>query len=185
MTARLSNFFNPQHLDENIAIRRLPNGEYVPRDPAAITAELNDRLQDEADNDQYFTMIFADINLDSGLARFCQAGQPHPAVIRQNGKVEFVGSGGAPVGLIPDMEYETSVVKLGSGDRLMMYSDGITECEDPDGNMLDEDGLKELLESHRGYGEYETLEQVMKELVTFAGSDKFDDDISALLLTIP
>jgi sigma-B regulation protein RsbU (phosphoserine phosphatase) len=185
MTARLSNFFNPQHLDENIAIRRLPNGEYAPRDPAAITAELNDRLQDEADNDQYFTMIFADINLDSGMTRFCQAGQPHPAIIRNTGEIEFAGTGGAPVGLIPDMEYETSVVQLDSGDRFMMYSDGITECEDPDGNMLEEEGLSAFLKRNRGYGEHETLERVMKELVAFTGSSKFDDDISALLLTIP
>lgn len=185
MTARLSNFFNAQHLDENIAIRRLPNGEYVPRDPSAITAELNNRLQDEADNDQYFTMIFADINLDSGLTRFCQAGQPHPAIVRRNGEIEFVGSGGAPVGLIPNMEYETSVVKLGPGDRMMMYSDGITECEDADGTMLEEEGLREYLTRHRGFEEHEVLQRVMEDLTVFNGSDHFDDDISALLLTIP
>lgn len=185
MTARLSNFFNSQHLDENIAIRRLPNGEYVPRDPAAITAELNNRLQDEADNDQYFTMIFADVNLDSGLTRFCQAGQPHPVIVRQTGEIEFAGAGGAPVGLIPEMDYETSVIKLHSGDRMMMYSDGITECEDPDGNMLDEEGLRDLLDRHRGYGEHETLERVMDDLRAFNGSDQFDDDISALIFTIP
>lgn len=185
MTARLSNFFNPQHLDENIAIRRLPNGEYIPRDPAAITAELNNRLQDEADNDQYFTMIFADINLDSGLTRFCQAGQPHPAIVRRNGEIEFAGTGGAPVGLIPNMEYETSVIKLGPGDRMMMYSDGITECEDADGNMLEEEGLRDYLTRHRGYDEHEVLQRVMQDLTVFNGSEQFDDDISALMLTIP
>ena len=185
MTARLSNFFNPQHLDENIALKKLRNGDYVLRDPAEITAELNNRLQDEADNDQYFTMIFADVNLESGLTRFCQAGQPHPVVLRATGEIEFVGGGGAPVGLIPEMEYETSVVSLGSGDRMMMYSDGITECEDQDGNMLDEAGLREFLDRHRGYSERETLDLVMNDLTAFNGSDHFDDDISALLLTIP
>jgi len=184
MTARLSNFFNAQHLDENIAIQRLPNGEYAPRDPAAITAELNDRLQDEADNDQYFTMIYADINLESGLTRFCQAGQPNPAIIRKSGEVEFIGHGGAPVGLIPGMEYETSVVNLNSGDRMMMYSDGITECEDAEGNMLEEEGLHTMLLNHPGQGEHETLTRVMADLTRFNGSEQFDDDISALLLTI-
>ncbi|MEM9061444.1 MAG: SpoIIE family protein phosphatase [Pseudomonadota bacterium] len=184
MTARLSNYFNAQHLDENIAIRRLPNGEFVSRDPSAIASELNERLQDEVDSDQYFTMIFADINLDSGLTRFCQAGQPNPAIIRASGKVEFVGGGGAPIGLIPGMDYETSVVRLDPGDRMMMYSDGITEAEDAKGNMLDEDGLKDMLERHSGYGERATLERILGDMERFAGTNQFDDDISALLLTV-
>ena len=185
MTARLSNFFNSKRLDENIAIRRLPSGEFVPRDPSSITEELNDRMQAEADTDQYFTMIFADINLDSGLIRFCQAGQPPPAIIRGTGGIEFVGTGGAPVGLIPGMEYETSVVRLEPGDRMMLYSDGITECEDRDGNMLEEEGLRRMLEKYRDYEECETLERVLKDLSVFNGSARFDDDISALLFTVP
>lgn len=184
MTARLSNYFNAQHLDENIAIRRLPNGEFVSRDPSAIASELNERLQDEVDSDQYFTMIFADINLDSGLTRFCQAGQPNPAVIRASGEVEFVGSGGAPIGLIPGMEYETSVVRLDPGDRMLLYSDGITEAEDPNGQMLDEEGLQSMLERHSGYGERATLERILRDMETFAKTNQFDDDISALLLTV-
>ena len=185
MTARLSHFFNSQQLDENIAIRRLPSGEFTPRDPASITAELNVRMQAEADTDLYFTMIFADINLDSGLTRFCQAGQPPPAIVRASGKVEFVGTGGPPVGLMPDMAYETSVVRLNPGDRMLLYSDGITECEDADGNMLEEAGLQRLLDRYRGYEECETLERALKDLASFNGSARFDDDISALLFTIP
>ncbi len=130
-------------------------------------------------------MIFADINLDSGLTRFCQAGQPPPAIIRDSGGVEFVGTGGAPVGLIPDMEYETTVVRLQPGDRMMLYSDGITECENGDGNMLEEEGLGRMLDRYRDYEECETLERVLKELTVFNGSAQFDDDISALLFTVP
>ena len=185
MTARLSNFFTAQHLDENIAIRRLPNGEFHPRDPAAITFELNERLQDEADNDQYFTMLFADINLDTGLIRFCQAGHPNPAIIRRDESIEFPGEGGAPVGLIPGMSYETSVIKLAPGERFMMFSDGITECEDADNNMLEEEGLAKILKAHPHLGEKAILDKVIEDLTGFAGTDQFADDISALILTMP
>ena len=185
MTARLSNFFTPQHLDENIAMRRLPNGEYHPRNPASIARELNERLQDEADNDQYFTMMFADINLDTGLVRFCQAGHPNPVIIRTNGEIEFTGEGGAPIGLIPGMDYETCVLQLHPGDRLMMFSDGITECENVDGTMLDEDGLADILKSCQFMDERAVLERVIEGMTRFRGSDDFDDDVSALLLTMP
>ena len=135
LTARLSNLFSSQHLDENIALRRLDDGSFHTRDPAAIARELNERMQDDTDTDQYFTMAFADLNLATGMLRFCQAGHPNPAVIRATGEIEFPGQGGPPIGLIPDMEYDTYALHLADGDRFMMFSDGITEAESPEGEM--------------------------------------------------
>ena len=185
LTARLSNFFSSEHLRENIAVRRLPDGSYHPRDPAIIAQDLNERMQDEADSDQYFTMVFADINISNGFVRFCQAGHPNPAVIRATGEIEFVGDGGPPIGLISGAEYETSVLYLDDGDRMMMFSDGITECEDPSGALLDEDGLAVLLSRHWGMAEHEVLEHVLSEMAEFSGKPDFTDDVSALMLTMP
>jgi len=185
MTARLSNLFTARHLDENIGIRRLPNGEYHPRDPSAIAAELNDRLQDEADTDQYFTMLFADVNTDTGMIRFCQAGHPNAAVIRRSGAVEFVGDGGAPVGLIPGASYETDVVHLAPGERFLMVSDGITEAQDGAGNMLEEAGLAGILSGLQRLGERALLDRMIDGVTAYTGTGRFDDDVSALLVTMP
>ena len=185
LTARLSNFFSSQHLRGNIAVRRLEDGTYHPRNPATIASDLNAKMQDEADNDQYFTMLFADINIRTGLVRFCQAGHPNPAVIRATGEIEFVGAGGPPIGLISDVEFETEVLYLDDGDRLMMFSDGITECESPTGEMLENEGLADLLARHWGMPESEVLDNILSEMVTFSGKPDFDDDVSALMLTMP
>ena len=185
LTARLSNFFSSQHLRGNIAVRRLEDGSYHPRNPATIAQDLNERMQDEADTDQYFTMLFADVNLTTGLVRYCQAGHPNPAVIRATGEIEFVGGGGPPIGLISGVEYDTEVLYLDDGDRLMLFSDGITECEDPNGEMLENEGLSALLSRHWGMGEHEVLEQIIADLSTYSGKSRFDDDVSALMLTMP
>lgn len=185
LTIRLANLLTATHLEENIAVRQLPNGDLLPRDPAAIASELNDRLQDEADNDQYFTMLYADVNIETGMVRYCQAGHSNPAIIRRNGTIEFIGAGGAPIGLIPGMSYETSVTHLEPGDRMMLFTDGITECENPAGDMLDEVGLQAMLLAHAGKPEHEVLSKVVKDLAAFAGTDRFDDDVSALLFTFP
>ncbi|MEM9140300.1 MAG: PP2C family protein-serine/threonine phosphatase, partial [Pseudomonadota bacterium] len=123
--------------------------------------------------------------LDTRMVRFCQAGHPNPAVIHRDGKVAFYGEGGAPIGLMPGMEYETDVVQLAPGERFMMFSDGITECENPDGEMLDEDGLAAALEKYRCQGERALLEKVVQEMAVFAGTDQFTDDVSALIFTMP
>lgn len=183
LTARLSNLFSSQHLDENIALRRLEDGTLLTRDPASIARELNERMQDDTDTDQYFTMVFADLNLKTGMMRFCQAGHPNPVVIRATGEIEFVGEGGAPIGLVPDMDYETNVIHMADGDRFMMFSDGITECETPDGEMLENEGLAKLLTRHWDMREWEVLEQILGEMAEFTGSSNFTDDVSALMLT--
>ncbi|MFK7945490.1 MAG: PP2C family protein-serine/threonine phosphatase [Paracoccaceae bacterium] len=185
LTARLSNLFSSQHLDENIAIRRLQDGSFHPRDPASIARELNERMQDDTDTDQYFTMVFADLNLSTGMLRFCQAGHPNPAVIRATGEIEFVGDGGPPVGLMPGMEYETYVIHVADGDRFMMFSDGITECETPDGEMLENEGLAKMLSRHWDISEWEVLDQILCDMAEFTGSKTFDDDVSGLMLTYP
>ncbi|MEM1297672.1 MAG: SpoIIE family protein phosphatase [Pseudomonadota bacterium] len=185
LTARLSNMFNSQHLDENVAIRRLEDGTYLTRDPAAIARELNERMQDETESDQYFTMIFADLNLSTGMLRFCQAGHPNPALVRATGEIEFAGEGGPPVGLVPNMEYDTYVLHLSDGDRFMMFSDGITEAEDPDGEMLENEGLGEMLTRHWDMRESEVLHNVLVDLAEYTGSSNFDDDVSAIMFTFP
>ncbi|MEO1491965.1 MAG: SpoIIE family protein phosphatase [Pseudomonadota bacterium] len=185
MTARLSNFFSGQHLDENIGIRRLPSGEYSSRNPANIAAELNERLQDDADTDLYFTMLYADVNLDTGTVVLCQAGHPNPALIRRSGQIEFPGEGGLPIGLVPDIAYDTVTITMKPGDRLIMFSDGITECENGDGAMLDEDGLAEIVKGKPDLGEAALLDEIIKGMTAFAGTDHFSDDVSALAFTMP
>lgn len=186
LTVRLANFFSPDHLDENIAVQDIGCGQCAPRDPAEISAGLNERLQDEADTDQYFTMLFADINTATGAVRFCQAGHPSPAILRHSGGIEFAGTGGAPIGLVPGMDYTTEAVHLSPGDKMLLFSDGITECMDPGGAMLEAAGLARLLgRVSSGTGDAEILNRLMDRVTEFAGGAAFEDDVSALLLTMP
>lgn len=185
MTARLAHLFGAAHPDESPAILRLPNGAHAPRDPAELAADLNARLQDEADLDQYFTMLFADIDIGTGLVRFCQAGHPPPAILRRGGVVEFVGQGGAPVGLIPDMVWETETVQLDPGERLVMLSDGITECEGRCGETFEAARLSGVLSRTWGLPEADQLDELLGAMTDFAGTASFADDVSAIVLTMP
>lgn len=185
MTARLAHLFAVPHPNENPAIRRLPNGAHAPRDPAELAADLNARLQVESDLDQYFTMLFADIDIGTGLVRFCQAGHPPPAVLRRDGVVEFVGQGGTPVGLIPDAVWETETVQLDPGERLVMLSDGITDCENRGGESFEAARLSGVLSRTRRLPEADQLDELIGEMADFAGTASFSDDVSAIVLTMP
>ncbi|SEK74021.1 sigma-B regulation protein RsbU (phosphoserine phosphatase) [Roseovarius nanhaiticus] len=184
MTARLAGYLSGAAPEQNVALYRCDDGSYAMRPPAETIAALNDLFLSELDTEHYFTLLLADVDLASGRVVMAQAGHPYPAVQRANGRVEMLGAGGLPVGLIPGAEYQEFEVMLRPGDRLMIHSDGVTECAGKDGRLLDDEGLADLLSELRATPALACLEALVWKLAEFAGTDTFADDVSAILLEI-
>ncbi|WP_113911798.1 PP2C family protein-serine/threonine phosphatase [Roseovarius dicentrarchi] len=184
MTARLAGYLSGAAPEQNVALRRLPDGSFAPRPPGQTIAALNDLFLSELDTEHYFTLLLADVDLQTGRVVMAQAGHPYPAVQRADGSVEMVGRGGLPVGLIPGAEFEEFEVHLAPGDRLMIHSDGVTECADQNGKLLDDAGLALMLGELRSTHATACLESLMWKLADFAGNDSFSDDVSAILMEI-
>ena len=91
------------------------------------------------------------------------------------------GPGGPPIGLIPDMDFEGFEFTLQSDDRLLLYSDGLTECQNPSGDLLDDDGLEHMLLPMVDAAGGDLLQDIVWKLTEFAQSDDFGDDLSAIL----
>ena len=180
--ARVAAMLSDGSPDQNIALSTLGQGVYRALPPALVTGRLNEMLLREIRSDRYLTLCFGLLDLETGCVRMVQAGHPHPLVLRSNGDTEMIGSGGLPVGLIPQAEYEEETFFLAPGDRLLIYSDGLTECPGTDGKMLEEDGLKRLCRRHRTLGPTGFLSALSDELAIFAGGSDLPDDVSALVL---
>ena len=146
MTARLGGYLNPVHLDENLGLERRAGDSWGLRDPARVAELLNTRQLADTGIDEYFTLAYATVDLATGALRLVQAGHPHPLILRRDGRAEFVGEGGVPVGLLADAPYAGIDTVLAPGDRLLLYSDGFTECLLRDGGMNDGIHLRGLIE---------------------------------------
>lgn len=182
MTARLAGFLSGGTPDQNLALLQDQNGNYIARSPAKVTEQLNTIVLEEMDTEHYFTMVLAYINIETGSITASQAGHPHPIIQRANGTTELCGDGGLPVGLIPNAEFTDFNLQLEKGDRLFVMSDGVTECPDKDGNLLDEDGTIDFLNRHQTVKGPAFLEALMWDLNRFSGWTDFPDDVSAILL---
>lgn len=182
MTARLAGYLSSAAPDQNVALHKNEDGTYLPLPPAQVIEKLNRLVLSEMETELYFTLLLADVNLETGQVIMSQAGHPHPLIQRANGDIEQTGLGGLPVGLIEGAEFVQFETKLETGDRLLILSDGVTECPNPDGDMLEEEGLESLMRGLKDIHGTALLEALVWKLDEFTQGGGFPDDVSGILL---
>ncbi len=177
LTGRLSALFSWKSRRANIAFRSNQRDVYP---PDQVMSRLNDLMLSEMETDIYFTAVLAYVETATGQVTFCQAGHPHPLLRRADGTVERLGQGGPPVGMLPGLSFESATVQMRPGDALLTYSDGLTECADTWGDMLEEEGLMALLADGPDDPDA-AVTAIEAALRAHSGIADFEDDISMLM----
>lgn len=144
-----------------------------------IVAKVN---RDWPEDLPYFTTIFGEIDAARPIGRIVQAGHPSPILIRSDGAVTYLGGSGFPVGMLPQARYETLEFAFASGDRLLIYSDGVTEAENQAGELFSEERLLDLAARNSGRSTPELLQALQTSLKSWRGRNEMADDVSVLIV---
>ncbi|MES2542213.1 MAG: SpoIIE family protein phosphatase [Pseudomonadota bacterium] len=184
MTARLAGFLTGSSPEQNLAFQTGAEGEHVFLPPVAVVDRFNRLMLEEIQAEQYFTMVLAVIDRRTGRLDLVQAGHPHPLLLRSDGRVQRLGQGGLPVGLIAEARFDPISVQISPGDRLVLCSDGFTECPLPSGADFGEDGLTQSLQASAHLSGADLLEAMVWDLTRAAGTDSFPDDVSGIVLDL-
>lgn len=153
------------------------------RCPAEIATELNHRYPMSAANRQFFTLLYAVLELDSGLLHYVCAGHPGPILIHRDSSGEHLHTPAVPIGLLPESVYQVQHKQLQPGDRLFMVSDGLTEERNIDGEQLGIERLQDTLAANLEYGLEDCLDKLIEQGRQWHGQQTFRDDVTALAVT--
>jgi phosphoserine phosphatase RsbU/P len=155
----------------------------IPLQPGEVLHYLNNNFDRVAVSPlDYFTIIYGYLHKPSGTVYLAQGGHPAPIHMDRNGHVHFCGEGGFPVGMLADMEYDTLSLHLAPGERLFIYSDGVTEASAPNDELFSEARLQAQLSSTHQYDLRRVLDLLDQRLIAWRRRKDFDDDISVLAI---
>ena len=113
---------------------------------AALAERLNAQIIKHAPRSRFVTLWVGVLNAATGELVYVNAGQNPPLLRRTDGSYERLRAGGIALGMFEHATYTAGTTDLGVGDVLAMYSDGITEAEDPNGQPFDESGLQAIMD---------------------------------------
>ncbi len=153
--------------------------------PARALEALNDLVCGATVKSNYVTALLGRIDPSEGRLTLSAAGHP-PALLFRRGTGEVIGlrTRGRALGWFPSAQYAEESVRVVSGDRLVLFTDGVTECMDRAGTMFGEEELKEHLRVTADMPPAAFTNGLMEKLKSFSGRDTFDDDITLLVVDI-
>lgn len=157
------------------AILRRPAGEKL----AETVQQLNSFWPDHL---PYFTMVVGELQPELGRGVLVQSGHPPPFLLRRGGTVEALGSGGLPIGVLPGATFDEVHFGFEPGDRILLYSDGLTEAENNEGLPFTEHRLIDLVQEQVQLCSEHLLGAITEAAQQWRTSETLDDDMTLLIL---
>lgn len=181
LAVTLSRFLVPAPGGSSILFSARPAGSCL-RSPQELAMELNRRFPMSDSTGQFFTLLFGILNIRTRELRLVSAGHPGPLYLPKDGLPRMVEAGGFPIGIMEDAVWEETTLVLNPGDRLLVYSDGLLDVENAQGQRLGTRGIYECVR-----GEYcsvrELIGAIEQQLLRW-GQGKPNDDISVLAVAM-
>lgn len=162
------------HISARRALRSIKPGI----DLATAVETLNAHWSPEL---TYFTATLVEFDAITQVARLVQAGHPHPVLMRKDGSVVRIGKAGLPVGVLTDAEFEMIEFPFNHGDRLLVFSDGIYENLNSDGEIYSEERLVQLLRENASCSTDDLVEIVKESVVSWNPTGTPSDDVSLVI----
>ncbi len=151
-------------------------------EPCALVARLNRQICRHTPGSRFITLFYGVYTPATGALTYVNAGQNPPLVRRAAGEIERLGGTGIALGMFESSTYEERSTIIHARDILVLYSDGITEAENPAGQPFEESGLERVVAAHAAVAPGELAPAILRAVEAHARDSRFVDDLTVLIL---
>lgn len=154
-------------------------------DPGQVLGELNELLEEDNEEGMFVTLVYGVYDPSTRELTYANGGHNSPVVVHRDGTSELLPlTEGIALGVQPMLRYAQNTVQLSPGDRVVFYTDGVTEAMDGDGEQFGLERLSKLFESPAAPQDPESANLLVFDAVnTFVGDTPQSDDITCLTLS--
>jgi serine phosphatase RsbU (regulator of sigma subunit) len=148
----------------------------------ALVARLNTQICRHTPGSRFITLFYGVYTPATGALTYVNAGQNPPLLRRADGSIERLGGTGIALGMFEHSTYDAITTSIGHGDLLVLYSDGVTEAENPAGQPFEEAGLERLVAARGGDAPAVFAPAILQAVEAHARDSRFTDDLTVLIL---
>jgi serine phosphatase RsbU (regulator of sigma subunit)/FixJ family two-component response regulator len=151
--------------------------------PKELCAQVNQIVCNNTTADRFITFFYGLLDAAGRRLAYTNAGHNPPLLLRRDGSLVHLQNGGTALGIVPDWKYKQGEVGLTAGDRLVLFTDGVTEARNSEGEEFGETRLVELLTRHRHFDAAQLQKKIFDAIGDFSGRD-FQDDATLIVMAV-
>jgi len=153
----------------------------VPEVPERANRLLMESMEGSS---KFVTFFYGALEPGTRRLRYSNAGHNPPYLLRADGKLELLETGGLLLGIFPHAKFDEGVIDLNPGDLLVLFTDGVTEAEDRHKGQFGEDRLIQLLRDARA-GDARTIgDRICQEVLKFSKGLQMADDLTVVVVKV-
>lgn len=151
-------------------------------DLSESVTRINSLVYDNTPQDMFITLFVASFDPRSRELGYVNAGHNPPIMLKAEGSISRLETGGLLLGVTDSVEYEEGSVSLGTGDIVLLYTDGVTEAMDEREREFGEQRLIDVLRANADRDLATILSAIEEDVVRFTGCEEFRDDFTLVAL---
>ncbi|MFC1752884.1 PP2C family protein-serine/threonine phosphatase [Thermoproteota archaeon] len=156
------------------------------KSPGQTLKSANDDLHHYIENSliSHVTAFYAVLNLRTKQLTYSKAGHPPALLLHKNSEIDELSCDGLFLGMFEHENYEEKIIQLESGDRLILYTDGLTEAANSDGDVFGLNRLKDEIKTLRQTNPEKTIDTLLSKINNYSGSAEIKDDQTIVVIDI-
>ncbi len=150
--------------------------------PQKVINYLNTSLYEQTETNKFATFFYGILNTRKNTFNYTNAGHNSPLLVRKSGELKELNKGGPLLGYVPEIDYTAGKIELGSGDIVVLYTDGVSEAFNNREEEFGIDRIVETIRRHKNKPAEQIINRITDKVIQFSKKKHQDDDLTMVII---